>query len=443
MVLIYYSDIIPILFSCVVFSMLAFAHRIFIPGKYSAFLQYKEEENARKTIESTSIRMCYMILGTSCLSEFLRFSEKQIIIGIFLACFLNVWPAIIQNQLLKFKKTKSEWLTLLGYILFILFSMLIGMGAIRLFIPLIKGDITVYWFDNQGITIIVSLILIAFPITIESIMAKSSRIVIVNNINTFLEEIYIVERQMQLDSILLNRNKYTIDKIAREYDINATLLEAILRLEIFYRGRMYYRWLEWLICHCASWYAIKKDISVGIAQIKISTAEEVLRKDAREFIKKLTDDKFNIEVCARLIKKLIDQYGERTESSAYNDVYEFIACKYVGSFAYDKSKTALIYSAVLRSFMKNEKLFYTGTNELGRSLVLMFDKNNIEEYPGIDYNELQKFIEKISNDVHLKKYIYDSSSQLRIEFICSDQSIIEYAETFAKVHNLECSIYPL
>ena len=241
MVLIYYSDIIPILFSCVVFSMLAFAHRIFIPGKYSAFLQYKEEENARKTIESTSIRMCYMILGTSCLSEFLRFSEKQIIIGIFLACFLNVWPAIIQNQLLKFKKTKSEWLTLLGYILFILFSMLIGMGAIRLFIPLIKGDITVYWFDNQGITIIVSLILIAFPITIESIMAKSSRIVIVNNINTFLEEIYIVERQMQLDSILLNRNKYTIDKIAREYDISATLLEAILRLEIFYRGRMYYR----------------------------------------------------------------------------------------------------------------------------------------------------------------------------------------------------------
>lgn len=40
----------------------------------------------------------------------LEFTEKQIGIGIFIACFLNIWPAIIQNQLLKFRKIELNGL---------------------------------------------------------------------------------------------------------------------------------------------------------------------------------------------------------------------------------------------------------------------------------------------------------------------------------------------
>ena len=50
MALIYLSDLIPILISWVMFSMLAMAHRVLLPAKYSTFLQFKEEEDVNKTM---------------------------------------------------------------------------------------------------------------------------------------------------------------------------------------------------------------------------------------------------------------------------------------------------------------------------------------------------------------------------------------------------------
>ena len=60
--LIYVGDIVPILTSGLILSMLAMAHRVFLPNKYSAFLQFKEEEDVNKTIQSAIIRMIYLII---------------------------------------------------------------------------------------------------------------------------------------------------------------------------------------------------------------------------------------------------------------------------------------------------------------------------------------------------------------------------------------------
>ena len=64
MTLIYLNDIIPILISYMIFSLLAMAHRVLLPNKYSAFLQFKEDEDVSRTIQSTSIRIIYLIAGT-------------------------------------------------------------------------------------------------------------------------------------------------------------------------------------------------------------------------------------------------------------------------------------------------------------------------------------------------------------------------------------------
>ena len=50
MALIYINDIIPILISYVMFSLLAMAHRVLLPNKYSVFLQFKEDEETRQYI---------------------------------------------------------------------------------------------------------------------------------------------------------------------------------------------------------------------------------------------------------------------------------------------------------------------------------------------------------------------------------------------------------
>lgn len=77
--------------------------------------------------------------------------------------------------------------------------------TIRLFIPLLKGDTTVYWLDNQAITMFFSLILLAFPVTVETILSKFARIVVVQTIDTFVEEVYILEHQLNIECPLYRR----------------------------------------------------------------------------------------------------------------------------------------------------------------------------------------------------------------------------------------------
>lgn len=438
MVLIYLSDLIPILISWVMFSVLAMAHRILIPAKYSAFLQFKEEENVNKTIQSTSIRIMYLIVGTSFLKLFLGYTEKQIGIGIFIACFLNIWPAIIQNQLLKLRKNRTEWLILCGYLLFIATSIFVEIMTIRLFIPLLKGDTTVYWLDNQAITMFFSLILLAFPVTVEAILSKFARIVVVQTIDTFVEEVYILEHQLNMEHPLIEENKFIIEKIARDNDVSVVLLETVLRLEIFYRGRKYNRMIEKFICRFFPRIAIKKNISVGVAQIRISTAEEILRENPFNFIKKICDDKLNIEICARLLRNIINKYEDMKETGSYycedyEDIYDYIACEYLGAYAEQKDKTALIYSAVLRSFMREKKIYYMGAEQTGRCLVKIYKDKNQE----IDYNDFQEFIEKIEGEVIIQKKVFIDSQELSLEFICDDQYYIGLANQFAKDNKFE------
>ena len=84
------------------------------------------------------------------------------------------------------KKNKSgiEWIILLGYSAFIAVSVLITIITIIIFIPLIKGDALIQWIGNPGFSILLSLSAIAFPFSIESLLAKSS-VVIIHSFDTF------------------------------------------------------------------------------------------------------------------------------------------------------------------------------------------------------------------------------------------------------------------
>ncbi len=431
--LIYVSDVVPILISGLIFSMLATAHRVFLPNKYSAFLQFKEEEDVKKTIQSTIIRIIYLIIGTCVLNMLLGFSEKQIGIGIIVACFLNVWPAIIQHQLLKLKKTRTEWLILVGYIVFIGTSWFVEVVTVRLFIPVLQGDSTIYWLDNQAITFLFSLIMMAFPIPLEAIISKFACVVVVQTIDTFIEEVYILEHQLNMECPQIEKNKYHIDRVARENDISILLLETVLRLEVFYRGRVYNKILEKFICIFFSELAIKKNISVGIAQIRISTAKEILRENPEHFIKRICEDNLNIEICGKLLKSIINKYDDLYttdiyEYENYEDIFDYIACEYIGAYPWQKDKTALIYSAVLRSFMKEEKLYYTGAKQTGRCLVCI----SKDKPRGMNYDKVQKFVEQFGEDIVVHKKVFVKGYEFAFEFICDNERYIRIASDFAK-----------
>lgn len=432
MALIYLSDVFPILISSILFSALSVAHRVLVPSEYCAILQYIEEADDKKTFQSTVIRVLYVISGTCILNCIAGLTGKQIAIGVFIACFLNLWPAIKMNRLMKLNKSKREWFVLVEYIMFIFCSVLISIITVSTFIPLLKGNITIYWFDNQAIAILISLFITVLPFPLEAVLSKATRIVIVRTVDTFLEEVYILEQQLNMESPRIKRNRYLIDNLARENDINAILLEAILNLEIFYRGRIYNSILEKIICQFFSEIAIKKDISVGIAQIRISTAENVLKEDSQNFIKQLCDDEMNIAICAKLLKNLINEYEDKCEDDwyiqeYYEDVYDYVACQYTGADRFQKGKTALVYGAVLRSFMKEEKLYYTGTEEIGRYLVRVRKSSTHK----IKYSEFQEFLENI-DEYTIKKEIYVQGREVLLELVCDSKYYIEEAGKFAE-----------
>ena len=217
--------------------LLAASHRILLPNQYGSFLQFKEEENTKKTVQSRSIRILYLIIGTLFLHLVLSFTKKQIIIGVFIVCFLNVWPAIIQNQLLKIRKNKTAWLLLIGYILFIIFSILITIITIDIFIPVLLGNSSIYWLDNQAITIITTLfMLIVTTLSLEAILSKFTRIVIVQNIDTFIEYEPCIYRNYLFDDLKELSEKFSdIKDILNALDEIEPLDDSLVASDAFIR----------------------------------------------------------------------------------------------------------------------------------------------------------------------------------------------------------------
>ena len=103
---------------------------------------------------------------------------------------------------------------------------------------------------------------------------------------------------------------------------------------------------------------IKKDISIGISQIKISNIANILRQSPIMFKKNLFKPSFSINVMTLIIKKIFNEYNDY--SDFFNgDIFSYIASNYNSNYEIIDVK---IYSAVLRSLMKNKTLKYKKIN---------------------------------------------------------------------------------
>ena len=118
--------------SCIVFVICASAHRLMLPRMYMSLLVFRYTANPGKTMKSTAIRIIYISFSSIMLRKLCGFGEKNIYIGIFIACFFNIWPAIIQYHLIQFWKSIERVKLLLGYTVYCIFySFLCAFIAMR------------------------------------------------------------------------------------------------------------------------------------------------------------------------------------------------------------------------------------------------------------------------------------------------------------------------
>lgn len=101
----------------------------------------------------------------------------------------------------------------------------------------------------------------------------------------------------------IDKRLYLIDQYTQRYNLNRSELYGILLLEYVNRGGGITKFLEKIVTLFVPRVAVRLNLSLGIAQIKISTAKKFYPEyNARIIAKKLImDEEFNIGVCAQII----------------------------------------------------------------------------------------------------------------------------------------------
>ncbi|MBC8572492.1 hypothetical protein H8716_05225 [Lachnospiraceae bacterium NSJ-46] len=408
------KDLWEIVCSCIFFIILTSIHRLLTPQMYMSVLISRYNRDSRKTLLSTSVRIIYISFVSIVLWHIVGFKEQNIYIGLFLSYFLIFWPVIVQYHLLLFWKNKERIRILIGCILYTGFSILFSVIAIQCIGPMLFEQKVYEVLNNPVYGIILTFLGYLMPIGIEDILSRSA-IVIEENVNSFNEKLLVLNRQLEMDSGIIKYYKYEIQKASRENNISEELLSTVIQLEMMNRGAWVIRKAEKLVCKFLPRYAAKKDYSVGLAQIKISTAQKILKESPDAFLMKMFNNAFNIELCAKILKKLSDEYWKFESDYKYvrdwtGDEYQYIAYRYLTDCTEYMNETVLLYGVMLRS--KVEKKY--DIENIKKELFL------IDCMSDINLNEnmiIQVFfdVEKVKNRCCLNNILEKQMFNSRIE----------------------------
>ena len=349
------------LFSIIlIFLAFNFTHKtVFVQNYFfitSTNYNYIEEFPTQKKILSFLTRTLFIICASLILSYI--FDYKIIYLGALVSTFLIIWPPIVYLNLLKFPFTTKKIIILFRYFLYMLNTYLLVYFSDNFLKKSLQGE-NIYILDNSAVALIINLFFLSFPTILDKIISKLYYSNYNMSINIFEEEVRLtIEKISFIQYYLLSLYKFEILKFSKKNNINPCLIFYLLCIENLNRGGKIYRKLEKIYCCFFYERAIKKDISVGISQIKISNIVNILRQSPIMFKKNLFKPSFSINVMTLIIKKIFNEYDDC--SDYFNgDIFSYIASNYNGNYEIIDVK---IYSAVLRSLMKNKTLKYKKIN---------------------------------------------------------------------------------
>ena len=332
----------------ILFRILSSTQKILFGADYSTIYDVVVYRNTNNFVKTYAFRLLIIII-TCWLIDFISPSHNNmqiLLCGISLGSFLQIWPAIVNYHLMQFPVRKQKLLYLLGcciYVMICIFSVWI---TFRLLLPLLSGEKDLYILNNTGMQILITLFSYSFAGTFELLFSKKNKERRYVNIEGFEEEKQILQVQMEIESFYVELYCNEIERYSMKNGISAQVLKGILILEFIHRGSFITKTLERALCRHFPMIAIKRNLSVGLGQIKISTAKDVLKESPEKFIHKLCETDFNIQVCAKYIAKLSQEFQEQ---GYVGDYYRYISCEYLGYDLYSEEKTVELYSAALRA----------------------------------------------------------------------------------------------
>lgn len=114
--------------------------------------------------------------------------------------------------------------------------------------------------------------------------------------------------------INLRKFKEIIINELKGTDIDPNIVYGILLIEFANRSNSINKISEKFICWFFPNFAIKRNLSIGLTQIKISTAKLFIDLDDTKIIQLLCNDKDNIIICTKYVKWIFNKFSlEKSE----------------------------------------------------------------------------------------------------------------------------------
>lgn len=344
-----YSDFLQIGIISIIYISFLFAQRVVIPANYFSVRDVLYIQDVKKARLAIATRALIIFIIMLLFIWVFHWNNRDVQLGIIWGSFLNLWPSFYLYRLYLPGKSKEKWRYLFSLIVSFGMTIAICRSCALLIFPMLFEKLELFMFENSGVGIIA---------TICSLVCSKTAMQIGREINddpylddvTYRYDLHLTLRKMEFEKEFINDFANEIHKHSLECEIPEQLLTNILLVERVNRGTWVERFLERQICRFFPEYAIKKDFSIGMAQIKISTAHEVMKESKHILVHKLFDYDYSIKSCAQYIAYLFDQYWGDAEWQYYNNnikgedaIFMYIAQHYLCGDNVTQKKFMYVY----------------------------------------------------------------------------------------------------
>lgn len=358
-------DIIQVTLVVIVFMIALTFHRICLYRDYTSIPDILYLSKKDKSFRSSVLRTLLMV-AISIFFYVLKFPLWQVAVGFGIGSFLKTWPAVVNYKLITIYITKYKILLLCAYAIFTVYSVLVSCITYSFLIPALLGK-SLYILDNDAFALLVSGFAYVAPIPIENFLIKKIDASLHESMDSTRLDLKITIDQMDLNCDMLNNNKYDIEKFSKRYGIDETILQGIILLEYINRKTLFFSLYESLLCRFLPRLAINKDISVGLCQIKISTAMSVTGIPPERLVRKLSYSRYNIKICAKHIKNITEkifdnEYNRNNVPNNDMDYIRQVALMYTTGMCEPFFSDKEIYANALINFAKTRNPMLTTGN---------------------------------------------------------------------------------
>lgn len=345
------SEFFKIIFVALIlglFNNLQFAIK---PADYFSVRSVVVNADKNRIVKSSFIKI-FVTFIVCFIFHFLSYSNKVLLLAFIVKEFLQIWVAIVQLKIFSsWNKFKIKYLcTCFFYLASAIFY---AWWSLYQLIPSFTDGKPLILFSNDFANAIISIILYIIPIPLDYGLISSRMNVKYTDIDSLHADTRIVLNQMEMECPFVDEYCYEIEKHAEESNVPIDLLYTILCLEYTNRSSCGYRFIENLLVKYFKKLTIRKDISIGLSQIKPSTAKELIKKSPYEFLENLINNEFSIQLCAKLLRNILDKYQDEYNYCIENDlafddnIWCFIASEYLCGCKTSYRRNTMIYETIL------------------------------------------------------------------------------------------------